>query len=123
MNKLLLDSIYSTIYATVSATTKHVYFDFLPDQELLKQLTVVYELQNTSNEQTFDSKESNRLYELSVKINAPQLANLSSLSIYNLRESIYKLQVSHIRLIDEASFYDSDLKVWTNTTRFEVQSN
>lgn len=122
MNTELLTSTKNAITRAVSGQTKHVYFDHLPDAALLKKLTVVFELSNTDNLNTFDFKELGKTYQLRIKINAPLVENLSNVSIY-IKDQIYKLPLTnHIRLIeDDDTFFDSELEVWTENITFEIQ--
>lgn len=121
MNKQLLTTIKNAIVSAVSGTTKQVYFDHLPDAKLLKEITVVYELKNTDNLSTFDIKELGKTYDLTIKMNSPDVS-FGSLSIYNLKDRIYKLEADHIRLIDDLDlFFDPQLEVWTQYLRFRIQ--
>jgi hypothetical protein len=126
VNQTLLESVYNQIKSAVSATTEHVYFLFLPSEELLQEdLTITYELNNTDNEDTFDSKEALKYYSLRIKMNAPTVRSFSNSSVF-IKGNIYVLNqinsdVKQIRLVTEEVFYDSELKVFTEYLQFELQ--
>lgn len=125
MNTILQNNIYSQLKSAVSGETSHVYFLYLPSTELLEEITVVYELNNSENEDTFDSKEATKIYGLRVQINAPTSSLFGDISIY-IKAKVYNLvqvdeNVKHVKLLDEQLFYDDELKVFTEFLRFEIQ--
>jgi hypothetical protein len=123
MNKALLDSAYTVLKQSVSALTTNVFFDHIPDQKLLSELCVTYLIRNTSNENTFDGKETNKQYSIDVKFTHPVLTNVQNQSIYSHKDGLYEnLSCSYISLVDEDLFYDPELNVWTAFYRYEVQS-
>jgi hypothetical protein len=121
MNQAVLTAIYNQLKA--ANVTQYVYFLQLPSEELLQQLTVTYELTNTSNEDTFDTKEAQKTYRLRIKINAPTASQITACSsIY--KQKMYKLKgtagIDHVKLIDEEIFVDSELKVHTEYQAYDL---
>jgi hypothetical protein len=124
MNQALLTDIYNQIKKAISGSTSHIYFLYLPSEELLSEITVTYELNNTDNENTFDSKEAIKYYSLKIKLNAPTASVLENESIY-IKRSIYALvnvnqKVQYINLVTEELFFDSELNVFTEFLNFEI---
>jgi hypothetical protein len=120
MNLDLINAVDTAIKNAVSASTSIVEFLYLPSEELLKKFTVVYELDNPGNEDTFEFSEAIKTYTLKVKLNAPKLSYFSSNSIY-IKQRIYALDVSHVKLINEQIFWDNELKVYTEYLNFQIQ--
>jgi hypothetical protein len=125
MNKSLLTNIYNAIKSAVSGSTSEVHFIYLPDEALLKLVSVTYQVDNTSNESTFDSLNALKVYSLKVKINAPQSSQLENLSIYiqNKIQSLTSIdnKVKYVKLITEDLFFDNELKIYTEFVSFEIQ--
>lgn len=121
----LKSDIYNQIKGAVSGTTEHVYFLYLPSDELLSELTVVYELNNTGNENTFDSPEAEKVYSLQVKLNAPSSNLFEQNSIY-IQQAVQRLKainanIGNVSLTTDTTFYDSELEVFTNFLNFEIK--
>ncbi|HYG03019.1 MAG TPA: hypothetical protein VD927_11285 [Chryseosolibacter sp.] len=122
MNTELLEQIYTSIKGAVSGTTSHVYYFDLPSDELLNEVTVTYEVNNTSNVSTFEG-EALKIFALEIKINVPsnnQLSILDQLSIY-IKQSVDCLSVNHIRLNNEDRFKDTELNIYTMFLQYELQ--
>lgn len=124
MNKTLLQNIKTQLTATLSGSTKHIYYYHLPNKELLKQFTVTYEVQNTGNEKTFEDKEAVKYYSLRVNLNSPTLSDLENKSIY-LSNSLYDLKainpkIKNIVQVDEQNFWDDELNIWTEYLNYEI---
>jgi len=125
MDSQLLIDVYNQIVKAVSGTTNEVHFLFLPDEKLLKKVTVTYEMNNTANDDTFDSKEAIKTYSLKIRLNAPQSSLFGNLSIY-IKQFIYQLKninssIKYINLKTDELFYDNELKVYTDFLNFEIQ--
>lgn len=127
MDNTLLQSVYNQLKSAVSATTAHVYYLFLPSQELLAEaLTVTYEIRNTDNESLFDSRDALRYYRVRVNLNSTSPTNFGTNSIY-IRGKMSALttvntDVKYVRLLTEDVFYDNELNVFTSFLEFEVQA-
>jgi hypothetical protein len=123
MEKNLYDAVFGAIRDAVSASTTNVYFLYLPDEELLSEFTVVYELNERIIEDTFDSKEVIKTYDLQVKLN-----NSTSATIINntqpIKDALYNLidfsSIMDVRLINTDLFYDDELGVNTGYLKIEI---
>lgn len=125
MNQTLLENIYNQLTEAVSGTTQHVYFLHLPSDDLLQEFTVVYELNNTENENTFDSPEAEKVYSLQVKLNAPTVNLFLQHSIY-IKNAVLRLKainanIGNVSLTTDTTFYDGEFKVFTNFLNFEIK--
>jgi len=119
MNKILQDTIYSSLKEALFGTTVDVYFLYLPNEELLKRVTCVYEINNTDNLNTFDSKEAIKAYTLRIKLNAPTSKDFSDYSD-RIKSKMYTVG-NMVTLIDEELFFDSELNIFTEYLQFEVK--
>jgi hypothetical protein len=125
MNKSLSISIYNQIRNAISGSTDQVYYDHLPSEELLSELTVVYSLNNTDNLLTFEDQEAGKTYQCEVQINDTTSDQFETYSVF-IKRSLYDLvkvnqRVKHVKLLNEDVFYDDELFIWTEYLRFEVQ--
>jgi hypothetical protein len=123
VNSTLLRNVYTGLKSSLSGFTTHVYYLYLPSQELLTEFTVTYEMNNVANEDTFDSKEAVKTYSLIIKSNSPTANSFGDSSIY-IKNAIYSLTnsgVNCIKLVSEEVFYDSELNVFTEYLNFELQ--
>ena len=125
MNKSLSVSVYNAIKSALSASTEHVYFDHLPSEKLLSELTATYELNNSFNLLTFEDQEAGKTYFLEVKVNDMTSDLFENYSVF-IKRQIYRLtqtnsRVKHISLNNEETFFDDELKIWTMYLRFEIQ--
>jgi len=126
MKKDLLDSIYNQIKKAVSGYTKtDVYYSILPNEDLLKNYSVVYNVSNASNVDSFDTKEKVKNYLLTIQINN-QTTNQIIDSIVFIKAQVYGLtsvnsSIKMITEIDEDLFYDFDLKIFTGYLKYNIQ--
>lgn len=119
MNKTLQNTIYTALKNALSGTTVDVYFLYLPNEELLKRVTCIYEINNTDNLNVFESKEAIKTYTLRIKINAPTSTGFSDYSD-RIKSKIYSIG-NMVTLIDEETFFDNELNIFTEYLQFEVK--
>lgn len=123
MNTTLIEQIRNQIL--LAGTTTDVFYYHLPSDKYLDRLTVTYELNNTSNNATFEDKEAVKEYSLQININAPSITHFVNVA-ENIKSKVYGLntvnsKVKSINLEDEDSFYDNDLKIFTLHLNFSIQ--
>jgi hypothetical protein len=121
MNKVLLDNIYEQLKSVVSNS----FFLMLPNEELLKETTVVYDLELSHTEYTFDLSDPSKTYQLTIRINAPSTNLISDKSIY-VQQMVKKLttlnsKIKYVGLIDENLTYNSELDIYTETQRYSIE--
>lgn len=119
MNKILQNNIYTALKNALSGTTVDIYFLYLPNEDLLKKVTCIYEINNTDNLNTFESKEALKTYTLRIKINASTSKDFSNYSD-RIKTKIYALG-NMVTLVDEEIFYDSELDIYTEYIQFEIK--
>jgi|SRR5579859_6988102 len=125
MKKDLLNSVYTQIKSAVSGYTKtDIYYEILPNEELLKSYTVVYTVINTSNVDSFDKKETVKNYLLTVQINNPTTNQIID-SLVFIKQKMYGLtsvnsSVIYVKETDENLAYDFDLKIFTGFVKFDI---
>lgn len=122
MNKSLLNSIYSSIKNSVSASTTNVYYEYLPDAELLKTFTVTYEIRESIVENSYSGKEEIVTYQLDIKLNNPNTGLIID-NIQKIKRGIYDIILSTVidkRFINSDIFFDDELNIYTATLRFEL---
>src|SRR5882672_2107032 len=91
MKKDLLDSIYGQLKKAVSGYTKtDIYYEILPNEELLKNYSIVYTVINSSNVDSFDKKELVKNYLLTVQKNNPTTQQIID-SIVFIKQKMYGL--------------------------------
>jgi hypothetical protein len=120
----LKTNIKNQLYKAVSGNTEHVYFYELPNEDLLKTLTLTYELNNTGNDSTYDSRNSTRNFELQVNINNPTTPLIDHLSIYIMNE-VFNLKtvddrVRNVQLLNQFQDRNPDLKIYTEVQRYNI---
>jgi hypothetical protein len=126
MKKDLLESIYGQIKKAVSGYTKtDIYYSVLPNEDLLKKYSIVYTVSNSSNTDTFDTKEEVKNYLLTVQINNPTTNPIVD-SIVFIKQKAYGLasvnsSIKMVTLNDEDLFYDFDLKIFTGYLKYNIQ--
>ncbi|MBS1949849.1 MAG: hypothetical protein OJF59_002521 [Cytophagales bacterium] len=127
MNQPLLTAIENALYSAVSGNTKTLYYDALPNQDLLTQYSVVYSVRNQNNQPTFDRKDAVKNYSLTVQINNPNKAPIVSSSVFINSNvlSLYKANsfISIVTTENEELFYDPELKIFTGYLRFNMQTS
>jgi hypothetical protein len=125
MKKDLLDSIYNQIKQAVTGyTSTDVYYTILPNVELLKGYSIVYNVSNAANVDSFDTKERLKFYLLSVQINntqsQPIIESLVFIKAKLLILASVNNNVHYINVTDEDLAYDFDLKIFTGIIKFNL---
>ena len=126
MNTSLLESIYNNLQSAVSGVTNsQVFYLTVPNDEYLSDLVVVYSIRNNQNVDTFDTKEANKTYELTVKINHPTTEAILTNKVF-IVSKIYDLininsAIKCLSMTDDDLFYDFELKIYTDYLKFDLQ--
>ncbi len=126
MNKDLLNSIYQQLQSGGSGYTKSdIYYEILPNEDLLKKYSIVYTLANINNTNTFDTVELVKDYQLMIQINSPTSQPIID-SIVFIKSKIKNLtnvntSIAYLSVLDENLQYDFDLKIFTGFLKYIIQ--
>lgn len=126
-----MKDLLTAITTTLRTVTPKVYFLHLPDDSVLKDITITYSLTNSFNDSQIENPEALKTWDLIVNINSPKITKGTNsnneseriLQLYDpVKESIYSLPVGWIKVINEDFFFDPNLEIYTQMIRFEVKN-
>jgi len=109
--------------------TSNVHYLHLPDESFLNLFSIVFNLTNSDNQSTFEGRELIKVFQLTVRINSAKITKQSGNNelekligiIDPVKGQVFKVQSNHTKLINEDTFFDPELEVYTHTLIFEMQ--
>ena len=111
--------------AVSATTTTDIYYQNLPNEELLKTFTVIYDLINGDNVDTFNQMELVKSFLLTVKVSNQTVDKILTNEVF-IKDRLYKLTtansyIKYVSLVDEQLGFDYDLSLNTEILKFNIQ--
>jgi hypothetical protein len=118
-----IDLIDSALKTALTGITSNIFYLEIPNEEILDQFTVTYQINGKEPVQTFYAISVLDSYELQIKISSRKRAEVITNSIY-VQQGMNNLigKVKAISFVNYAIEFDEDLNKYSNNLTYNFQN-